>query len=449
MDQREKIVKRVNENIPNQETPHIGMAYLLAVAKRCGLRTKYVDMVMDAVSVEDLIELVRKTTPRLIGLTAFTVQIRTAADIAGQIKAQFPKAVVCVGGPHPIGLPTGTLDEFPAIDFVVCGEGEGILPRLVESVGDESRLAQIPGIVTRGGGSPNGAPVEDLDALPYPAWDEFDLSKYPGTYPHRTRLELPMVSGRGCPYRCTFCCRALGDRLRRRSVGSVIGEIEHNIERYGCESVAFLDETFVLNLDWAEEFFATMIRRGLSERVSWSCSTRVSNVTPELLARMRQAGCYYIFYGMESADDLILKRIKKGITVEQIRSATQWTKEAGIIPVGAFIIGLPGDTEEHVFKAIDLADELDLYSVTFPVAVPFPGTELREAALRCEHGMRILSNNWDYYGKQDPGVMESDALSRTRRKELQQIAYARHPKKNLDAYLRALRPPRSPSSIAR
>jgi hypothetical protein len=102
-----------------------------------------------------------------------------------------------------------------------------------------------------------------------------------------------------------------------------------------------------------------------------------------------------------------------------------------------------------VFKAIDLADELDLYSVTFPVAVPFPGTELREAALRCEHGMRILSNNWDYYGKQDPGVMESDALSRTRRKELQQIAYARHPKKNLDAYLRALRPPRSPSSIAR
>jgi radical SAM superfamily enzyme YgiQ (UPF0313 family) len=96
--------------------------------------------------------------------------------------------------------------------------------------------------------------VSDLNNLPFPAWDMFDLTKYPGTYPHRTKLELPMIIERGCPYKCTFCCRVLGDVPRRRSVNSVMGEIEHNILKYQCESIVFLDETFMGNPKWTEEF---------------------------------------------------------------------------------------------------------------------------------------------------------------------------------------------------
>jgi len=449
LDQKEKLVKRIENNIPNQETPHIGMAYLLAVARKLGLKSKYIDMVMDGVAIEELLDYMATARPTLIGFTAFTIQIRTAGIIAAQIKRELPSTTICVGGPHAAATPKQTLDEFPSFDFIVCGEGEGLIPKILGAMGNEDKLSKLPGVVTRNGGQVAWQPITNVDDLPFPAWEDFNLSKYPGTYPHRTKLELPLISARGCPYHCVFCCRALGHVMRLRSVQSVVAEIERDIEEFGCESIAFLDETFVLNKKWSDEFFTTMIARGLNKRITWSCSTRVDRASPELLCRMRKAGCYYIFFGLESADDTTLKAIKKGITVEQIRNVVKWTKQAGIIPVGAFIIGLPGDTEEHVFKAIRLAEELDLYSVTFPIAVPFPGTELRDMALRHVHGMKIISDNWDDYGKQAPGVMESEDFPWSKRTELQKVAYARNPKRHLDNYLQMLRnmEPNSASAI--
>lgn len=437
-DQDKKLAMRISEDIPNQETPHIGVAYLLAVAKKQGLRVKYIDMVMESFSPEEIVDYVIETRPLLIGFTAFTIQIRAAADIATRIKRRFADAKICIGGPHATAIPKQTLEEFPDLDFVICGEGEEILPKIFDVLKNKKDLSGLKGIATRTKPEALWSPIENLDKLPFPAWEEFDLSKYPGTYPHRTRLELPMIAGRGCPYRCVFCCRSLGGRARLRSVSSVISEIEHNIEKFKCESVAFLDETFTVDMRWIEEFFKGFIDRGLNKKITWSCSTRVNNMSLEFLKRMKEAGCYYIFFGIESADDETLKRIKKGITVEQVRNAVKWTKQAGILPVGAFIIGLPGDREEHVFKDIEMAEQLDLYSVTFPIAVPFPGTELRDMALRNEYGMRIISDNWNDYGKQDPGVMESEDISCSRRKELQLIAYRRNPKKKLDSYLQRM-----------
>lgn len=438
-DQDKKIAMRVNEDIPNQETPHIGVAYLLAVAKKEGLRAEYIDMVMEGFSPEQLIDYVVKTRPLLIGFTAYTIQIGAAANIAARIKRRFVDVKICIGGPHATAIPKQTLEEFPGFDFVICGEGEELLPKIFDLLKSGEDLARLKGIATRKKYEALWNPIENLDRLPFPAWEEFDLSRYPGTYPHRTMVELPMMASRGCPSRCVFCCRSLGGRARLRSVSSVIAEIEHNIEKFKCESIAFLDETFTVDMRWAEEFFKSLIDRGLNKKISWSCSTRVTNMSLEFLKRMKEAGCYYIFFGIESANNDTLKRIKKNITVEQIRNAVKWTKQAGIIPVGAFIIGLPGDTEEHIFEDIKMAEQLDLYSVTFPIAVPFPGTELRDMALRNEYGMRIISDNWDNYGKQDPGVMESEDISWSRRKELQLIAYRRNPKKRLNSYLDRLK----------
>ena len=112
---------------------------------------------------------------------------------------------------------------------------------------------------------------------------------------------------------------------------------------------------------------------------------RVSMATPELMKNMRKAGCYYVFFGFESANSTTLKRIKKGTNVSQMRQAVRLAKKAGIIPVGSFMIGLPGDKEEDIYKAIELGKELDLYSITFPIAVPYPGTEMREQALKNMH----------------------------------------------------------------
>ncbi|MDP1852706.1 MAG: radical SAM protein [Candidatus Omnitrophota bacterium] len=442
LDQKNKMNVRIEKDIPNQETPHIGIAYLLAIAKKEGLKVKYIDMVIDCFSIEQLIDFVSKTKPAVVGFTAFTIQVRTAAFIAEKIKHTLPEVKICVGGPHVTAIPKETLDEFPWFDFVISGEGEEVLPKIFDSLGNDQALSRINGVITRMtekvivGASNN--PILNLDSLPFPAWQEFNLSKYPGTYPHRTNLELPMVTGRGCPYRCVFCCRALGSTVRHRSVLSVIAEIERNISEFNCKSVAFLDETFLINMAWVDEFLNVFVDRGLHKKITWSCSTRVSDMSLELLKRMRNAGCYFIFFGLESADDQTLKLIKKNITTKQIEDVVRWTKLAGIIPVGAFIIGLPGDTEKHVMKAIAMAEKLDLYSVTFPIAVPFPGTELRQMALRGEYGMKIVSDNWSHYGKQDPGVMESKELSWSKRKELQQMAYLRNPKKKIADYLQRL-----------
>ena len=177
-------------------------------------------------------------------------------------------------------------------------------------------------------------------------------------------------------------------------------------------------------------------KRGIDKKISYGCSTRVSHKTDELFKNLRDSGCYYIFFGLESADDEVMKITGKAITIDNMKQSVKWCKKSGIIPVGAFIIGLPGDTDKSVYKAIDLGSELDLWSITFPIAVPFPGTEMRRMAVAKELGLKILSNDWDQYGKQEGGVMESLDLPFSRRKELQDIAYTRHPKKNLDHYIK-------------
>jgi anaerobic magnesium-protoporphyrin IX monomethyl ester cyclase len=285
-----------------------------------------------------------------------------------------------------------------------------------------------------------------VDGIPFPAWEEFDLSKFPGTNPHGTQLELPMITGRGCPFNCIFCCRYLGNKCRRRSVDSVIAEITRNVDEFGCEAIAFLDDTFILNMKWTEEFFEKMRKTGLDKKIKWSCTTRVSDATPDLLKKMKSAGCYYVFFGFESANDYILKIAKKAIKREQILKAVEWTKHCGIIPSGSFIIGLPGDTEESILDTIEFGKMLDLYSITFPIATPFPGSELREMALRNDYGMNIRSSDWsdylandlDKYGKMNIRVLESDDLPWEKRIELQKIGYERNPKKKISEYAQRL-----------
>jgi radical SAM superfamily enzyme YgiQ (UPF0313 family) len=149
---------------------------------------------------------------------------------------------------------------------------------------------------------------------------------------------------------------------------------------------------------------------------------------------MRRAGCYYVFFGFEHGDDEMLKIMGKRINSEQARQSTKWAKEAGLVVVGCFILGLPGETLETARKNMRFAKDLNIYSTSFPIACPYPGTLLRKQAERNEYGLKILTNNWDDYGKQHPGVMESNVLSIDQLRALQKEAYELNPKKNIDDY---------------
>lgn len=440
----QKMTMRVEKNIPNQESPCLNIAYLIAAAKQVNLKVKFIDMVTDSFDVEYLVGYIVKSRPSLIGFSAFTRQICAVGKISALIKSVMPDAVICVGGCHASAMPMETLNEFSSIDFVFCGEAEEQLSRIFDCLKNFNELTKLPGIVTRRTNDFESVVVEDLDKIPFPAWEEFDLDKYPGCTPHRTKRELPMITTRGCPYSCTFCCRSNGNKVRYRSVFSVISEIERNVEKFGCEAISFLDENFILDNKRVSKLFFELVKLGLNKKVKWYCSMRVNMASLELMKNMKKAGCFYVFFGFESANNDTLKRIKKGTTVAQMPQAVRWAKEAGIIPVGSFMIGLPGDKEEDIYKAIELGKELDLYSITFPIAVPYPGTELREQASNNMYGMRILSNNWEHYGrksvdsKEDFDILESNELLAKRRRELQKIAYSEHPKKIMDEYLSRL-----------
>lgn len=433
-DQKEILLRRVEEDVPIADSPSPGIGYLLAIAKQNHLNAKFIDMVAEKVSIDKLLRYINISNPNLIGFTSLTVQIKSAGFIAKEIKKRFPNILICVGGIHATVMPKETLDEFDAFDFVVCGEGELVLFNIFENLKKGKSLESIKGVVPRGKADFSFDRIADLDKFPFPAWEEMDITKYGGIYPHRTKLELPVWTSRGCPFSCIFCTRPLGRNRIHRSVVSVINEIERNVSDFGCESIAFIDETFIVNLKWSSELFNSIIQKGLNKKIIWSCETRVDNASPELFRLMKESGCYYVFFGLESGDEVILNRSRKGFPISQARNAVKWAKDAGIIPAGSFIIGLPGETEETVMKSIKLAQELDLYSVTFPIAVPFPGTILRKTAENHEYGMRILTSNWDDYGKQYPGVMDSEELSIDRRRELQKLAYSMLPKKKINEY---------------
>ncbi|MEW6556584.1 MAG: radical SAM protein [Elusimicrobiota bacterium] len=435
-DQKSILARRVEDEIIISNSPSPGIAYLLAVAKQNKLNAKFIDMVAESITIDNLIQYINTFKPTIIGFTALTVQIKSAGFIAEKIKNLFPDILICVGGIHSTVMPKETLSEFSGFDFVVCGEGELVLINIFNNLKKGISLSTIKGVVTREKMDFSFDRIKDLNMLPFPAWEEIDITKYTGIYPHRTKLELPVWTSRGCPFSCIFCARSFGRHRIHRSIASVISEIERNILDFGCESIAFIDETFIVDLKWSSELFNTMITKGINKKITWSCETRVDIATPEFFRLMKDSGCYYIFFGFESADENILKSSSKNITIAQMKKAVKWTKEAGIITSGSFIIGLPGETEETVKKSIALAQELGLYSVTFPIAVPFPGTILRKMAINHDYGLKILTDNWDDYDKQYPGVMESEQLSIEKRRELQKLAYTLLPKKKIQEYIK-------------
>jgi radical SAM superfamily enzyme YgiQ (UPF0313 family) len=223
--------------------------------------------------------------------------------------------------------------------------------------------------------------IQNLDALPFPARDLLPMDKYiplPNQYKRKPVANLMAL--RGCPYQCTFCSAnaVFGCSLRMRSAQRVYDEIKQLVDTYGIREISFWDDTLTVNKKWLHELCDLIISNHLD--ITWSCYARVNTVDLDLLKKMKKAGCWNIFYGIESGNQELLDRIKKGITLDQIRNAVKLTKKAGIEVRGSFMIALPGETPEMAHKTIDFAIELDPDYAQFSITTPYPGTELFEQA---------------------------------------------------------------------
>jgi hopanoid biosynthesis associated radical SAM protein HpnJ len=299
------------------------------------------------------------------------------ARVAAAVKAQHPGTLVGMVGPHPTVLPDRALQNAPAADYVCRNEFDYSVKELAEG----APLAAVRGIVYRTGDATyhhtSARPVdENLDALPWVTRvykRDLDIEKYNIPWMHWPYASI--YTTRGCPAQCTFCLwpqTTSGHRYRKRSVDDVIAEMTWAKDNLGAVREFFFDDdTFSFEKERTRE----IARRLKPLGITWGGNAR-GNLDYETLRIMKEGGARNLVVGYESSSQQILNNVKKGIRVEKYVEFTRNAKRAGLMIHGAFILGLPGETERTIEETIRFACALDLDTIQVSLAAPYPGTQL-------------------------------------------------------------------------
>jgi radical SAM superfamily enzyme YgiQ (UPF0313 family) len=312
-----------------------------------------------------------------------------------------------LGGHGPSPEPEFFLEKTGA-DVIVQGEGEETFVELLDCFGSPGMFS-IPGTVWNSGGNiiknPRRELIKDIDSIPFPAWDRFNMEYY-----RLLRMPLaensdfcfPILSGRGCKYKCNFCFR-LDKGFRPRSSEAIVDEIRYLKEHYGINYFVFSDELLMSSRERTIELCESFLQSGI--KFKWWCNGRLNYASTDVLEIMKRAGCVFINYGIESYDNEMLKVMKKGLNTDQIQRGVENTIAEGISPGLNIIFGNVGETKEILWKGVAFlrkyADHSQLRTIR-PVT-PYPGCPLYYQAI--EKG--LLTGPEDFYTKH----INSDLLS--------------------------------------
>jgi len=400
--------------------PPLSLSYLAGALAREGIDVNILDFLVTRYHPEKLRRELEEYRPQLVGATCVSLNYPITRRMLKVCKAFDPHIFTVIGGPHVTFAPEETLLHSPWIDAIVIGEGERTLVELVRAVEEHKDIHQVPGIAFVDGGmvvkTPPQVRIEDLDQLPLPAHELLPMAKY-----RALGTPCTIITSRGCPYSCIFCSgrRMFGPKVRFRNPELVVDEIEKLQYDFGLAKINIVDDTFTLNHDHTRAVCDEMLRRNL--KIKWSVFARVDRINEDLAQLMNRAGCEWVLFGVESADEGILKTIKKGITPEDVRRGVKIAAEAGINVFNSFIFGLPGESRETALKSLAFGDELyQKYGAKygFHMLSPLPGTELYERAK--DYGIRILSRNWSRYNANEP-ITETATMSTEMIKEAMSI----------------------------
>jgi len=367
------------EKLHNVNAP-LGLAYLAAMVKGLDVKVKILDAHLYQMSLAQIERGVKKFKPGLVGMGITTASAMSAGRIADMVKKNNKKTLVVVGGPHVIATGTEVLEVFKSVDVLIAGDAEEAFKELVETLLAKKSISKSRGIILRQKGkivkTPE-MPLLPLDEIPFPAWDLLPpldgYSFQPANY--RKKPQSFIVASRGCPYRCTFChVSRFRHKIRFRSPENVVKEIEILHKKYGINEFRFADEIFTINKKWCFEICDRIIEKKLD--ISWSCDARADHMTRELAKKLKQAGCWSISIGVESGSSRILKRIKKDITLQQVRDTVKYAHEAGLLVRSFFMLGFPFETRSDIEKTIAFAKSSGIDFCQFTYVIPFPGTEI-------------------------------------------------------------------------
>lgn len=359
--------------------PPIGLALLAARLRQRGREVAVYDSFIGRGGPAGAAREAQRVRADVVGLPVVTPCATEVFEQAAAVRAASPDSVIVMGNIHADLFAEDILKKGIA-DIVVHGEAEDTIVDIDRAVVDKTDLGAVPGISFRRGDTvvrtAERQQIEDLDTLPFPAWDLFPMEHY-GLFKF-AQVDSPatLISGsRGCPYRCTFCSlHVMGPRRRKRSVPNLVDEIEWLHERFGMKQVAFVDPIFPISRKEGIQFADELMRRGLHRKVKWVTETRVDLLDEEMLLRCHESGLKRVMFGIEVGDDAILAGLKKKFVVDESRAAITLCRKVGIQTVGFFMVGVPGDTPASIERTIDLARELEPDFAKFTVFVPYPGT---------------------------------------------------------------------------
>lgn len=363
--------------------PLLGIAQLAAGLEAAGHSVEVIDQFAEGLPPEALVDRIAAFRPGIVGFSVLTPNMGAVKEVLPGLRARVGAKVV-LGNIHATRFHRELCARGEA-DVCARGEADETLPELVAAMERGGDLASVRGISFRTPGgevvtTPPREAVRDIDSLPEPAWHLFDLALYsrdPMTASRRP--VVPVQSSRGCAYSCDFCAQGeVFPGVRQRRIERVVDEMEGVADRLGVRDFGFIDAYFPLSRRQGLAFCAELRRRGLERRFTWIGETRVDKVDPELLREMAACGCRLLMYGIEAGDEFVLKESNKRTEVRQARDAVRWTKEAGILAMGLFIMGLPGDTRESCLRTAAFARELGLDIAKFNAAVPYPGSPFYE-----------------------------------------------------------------------
>ncbi|MBS3055947.1 MAG: cobalamin-dependent protein [Candidatus Aenigmarchaeota archaeon] len=382
--------------------PPLGLAYIAAVLEQKKHEVKILDCTAEGIldgekkignklryglSDEEIKKFISKFNPDVAGISClFSNKHFDTQNVARIVKEVSKDIVTIAGGMHPTVAPEMTLED-GYVDIVVLGEGEYTFRNLVNALKKKKDISRVDGIAFKRNEKiikiPKKTYIENLDELPLPARHLLKMDIYSKiASPHSGLKRTPftsMITSRGCPIGCTFCSlrECWGNRFRPRSPDKVLEEIEILIRDYEIKEIHFEDDNLTLDRKRAEKIFDGIIRRNLD--ITWNVPSGLSvfALDGNLLEKMKESGCYEISIAIESGDQWVLNTLmRKPVDLTKVKPIVDKGRSLGFKVKGFFIIGLPGETKEHIERTVKFAAETGLDWAHFFIATPHLGTDL-------------------------------------------------------------------------
>lgn len=401
----------------HQVSPPLGLLYLCAALEKNGHTVQATDLRVLQGAPDIIIKQVNRFDPDIVGLSAIHRELSVAAEISIGLKKRRPTLPIVLGGPAASSS-VETIEKISAIDFVIEKEGEISLPHLVDNREKAKQPDKIPGLFRRHQGrlkkEADAELIEDLDCLPFPAWNAIGVAPYHNAPSHgfirKNKNYFTVSTSRGCPYGCIFCLNPFGRRFRYRSALNVVDEIEVLVRKFDIREIHFPDDCFNVNKERAINIFENIRQRGLKISIAFPSGLRGDLIDREFLIAAKKAGVYRIPFGIETASTRLQKLIKKNVDLQKLRKTISQAADLGIITHGFFMIGFPTETLKEVNQTIHYAKSSKLHLASFNFVNPYPGTELFKIAEKS--GITVGNIPPEDFDFDDPPVSLSEVDSK-------------------------------------